>query len=98
MNRGIYPPLAGAITLERRMEILSHNIGNVQTTGFKKDKPVFETILGQTSGPSVAGIDLFPLIGSLPADRSQDFLWHKPRKGFGIFVEESYNEISMGIW
>ena len=41
MNRGIYPPLAGAITLERRLEVLSHNIGNVQTTGFKKDKPVF---------------------------------------------------------
>jgi flagellar basal-body rod protein FlgF len=76
MNRGIYPPLAGAITLERRMEILSHNIGNVQTTGFKKDKPIFETILGQTSGPSVAGIDLFPLIGSLPADRSQGVLAH----------------------
>ena len=65
MNRGIYPPLAGAITLERRLEVLSHNIGNVQTTGFKKDKPIFATILGQTSGPSVAGIDLFPLIGAL---------------------------------
>ncbi len=71
MNRGIYPPLAGAITLERRLEILSHNIGNVQTTGFKKDKPIFATILGQTSGPSVAGIDLFPLIDALPPDRSQ---------------------------
>ncbi len=76
MNRGIYPPLAGAITLERRLEILSHNIGNVQTTGYKKDKPVFATILGQTSGPSVAGIDLFPLIDALPPDRSQGVLYH----------------------
>ena len=71
MNRGIYPPLAGAITLERRLEVLSHNIGNIQTTGFKKDKPIFATVLGQTSGPSVAGIDLFPLISGLPPDRSQ---------------------------
>ena len=76
MNRGIYPPLAGAITLERRLEVLSHNIGNVQTTGYKKDKPIFATILGQTSGPSVAGIDLFPLIDALPPDRSQGVLYH----------------------
>ena len=76
MNRGIYPPLAGAMTLEQRLDVLSHNIGNVQTTGFKKDKPIFETILGQSSGPSIAGIDLFPLMGGLPADRSQGVLGH----------------------
>ncbi len=76
MNRGIYPPLAGALTLERRLEVLSHTIGNVQTTGFKKDKPIFATILGHTSGPSVAGIDLFPLIDALLSDRSQGVLSH----------------------
>lgn len=76
MNRGIYPPLAGAISLERRLEVLSHNIGNVQTTGYKKDKPIFATILAQTSGPSVAGIDLFPLIDTLRPDRSQGVLLH----------------------
>ncbi len=76
MNRGIYPPLAGAITLEHRMEVLSHNIGNVHTTGFKKDKPVFATILGHASGPTVAGIDLFPLMDALPPDRSQGILYH----------------------
>lgn len=76
MNRGIYPPLAGAITLERRLEVLSHNIGNVHTNGYKKDKPLFATILGQTSGPPVAGIDLFPLMDALPADRSQGVLVH----------------------
>ena len=54
----------------------SHNIGNIQTTGFKKDKPIFATILGQTSGPSVAGIDLFPMIAGLPPDRSQGVLTH----------------------
>jgi flagellar basal-body rod protein FlgF len=76
MNRGIYPPLAGAITLEHRMEVLSHNIGNVHTTAFKKAKPVFATILGQTSGPSVAGIDLFPLMDALPPDLSHGRLSH----------------------
>ena len=92
MNRGIYPPLAGALALERRLEVLSHNIGNVHTTGFKKDKPIFATILGQTSGPSVAGIDLFPLVDGLPPDRSQGVLVHTGQpldislEGEGFFV------------
>lgn len=95
MNRGIYPPLAGAIALERRLDVLSHNIGNVQTTGFKKDKPIFATILGHTSGPSVAGIDLFPLIGALPSDRSQGVLSHTGEaldvalQGEGFLVAET---------
>ncbi len=76
MNRGIYPPLAGALVLEQRLEVLSNNIGNLQTTGFKKDRPIFATVLAQTSGPSVAGIDLFPVLGGLPADRSQGTLAH----------------------
>ncbi len=75
MNRGIYPPLAGAVTLERRLEVLSHNVGNINTTGFKKNQPVFATILGQTSGPPVAGIDLFPTVDGLPPDRSQGALF-----------------------
>lgn len=95
MNRGIYPPLAGALALERRLEVLSHNIGNVHTTGFKKDTPLFATILGQASGPSVAGIDLFPVIDGLPADRSQGVLVHTGQpldvalEGEGFFVVET---------
>ena len=95
MNRGIYPPLAGAMALERRLEVLSHNIGNVNTTGFKKDQPIFATILGQTSGPSVAGIDLFPLIDGLPADRSQGVLVQTGQpldlalEGDGFFVVQT---------
>ena len=95
MNRGIYPPLAGAITLEKRLEVLSHNIGNVQTTGFKKDKPLFATVLGQTSGPSVAGIDLFPMLNGLPPDRSQGVLAHTGEaldvalQGEGFLVAET---------
>lgn len=95
MNRGIYPPLAGALTLERRLEVLSHNIGNIQTTGFKKDKPIFATVLGQTSGPSVAGIDLFPVMDGLPPDRSQGVMVHTGQpldvglEGEGFFVVQT---------
>lgn len=95
MNRGVYPPLAGAIALEHRLEVLSHNIGNVNTTGYKRAKPVFASILGQTSGPSVAGIDLFPLMDGLPPDRSQGNLSHTGEsldvglKGEGFLVAQT---------
>ncbi|WP_447968319.1 flagellar hook-basal body protein [Nitrospira sp. M1] len=80
MNRGIYPPLAGAISFERRLEVLSHNIGNVNTTGYKKDKPVFETILGAASGASVAGMDLFPRVGRIIPEVQQGTLEQTGRK------------------
>ena len=92
MNRGIYPPLAGAITLERRLDVLTHNIGNVHTTGFKKDKPVFETILARVAGPPVAGIDLFPQIATVRPDLMQGTFRHTGRSldlalnGEGFFV------------
>ena len=95
MNRGIYPPLAGAISLERRLDILSHNIGNVHTTGFKKDKPVFATILGRVAGPPVAGIDLFPQIATVLPDSSQGTLQHTGHhldlalEGKGFFVVDT---------
>ena len=74
MNRGIYPPLAGAISFERRLEVLSHNIGNVNTTGYKKDKPVFETILGAASTRPYAGMDLFPRVGNIVPEVAQGAL------------------------
>lgn len=92
MNRGIYPPLAGAISFERRLEVLSHNIGNVNTTGYKKDKPVFETILGSVSGQSVAGMDLFPRVGKIIPETAQGTLEQTGREldvalnGPGFFV------------
>ncbi|MCA9472463.1 MAG: flagellar hook-basal body protein [Nitrospirales bacterium] len=92
MNRGIYPPLAGAISFERRLEVLSHNIGNVNTTGYKKDKPVFETILGAASARPYAGMDLFPRVGNIIPEVAQGALEQTGREldvglnGPGFFV------------
>ena len=92
MNRGIYPALAGAISFERRLEILSHNVGNVHTTGYKKDKPVFGTVLAGVTGQSSAGIDLFPSISTIRPDHSQGPLRHTGHsmdialEGKGFFV------------
>lgn len=74
MNRGVYPVVAGAITHERQLELLAHNLGNIHTTGFKKDQTVFGTILAQSGGRPVAGFDLFPQVANVLPDTSQGTL------------------------
>jgi flagellar basal-body rod protein FlgF len=74
MNRGIYPVVAGAITQERQLEVLAHNLGNIHTSGFKKDDSVFGTILARSVGRPVAGFDLFPQVATVRPDTSQGTL------------------------
>ena len=39
---GIYPVLSGALAQEKRLEIIANNLANVNTSGYKKDTPLFE--------------------------------------------------------
>lgn len=95
MNRGVYPALAGAIIFERRLDVLSHNVGNVHTTGFKKDVPAFGTILARMVGPPIAGIDLFPQLATVRPDFSQGALRQTSHpfdlalEGDGFFVVQT---------
>ena len=47
MDQGIYTAAAGAIAMEDRLNVISNNIANLNTTGFKKDqdelREVYET-------------------------------------------------------
>ena len=45
----IYPVLSGALAQEKRLELITNNLSNVGTSGYKKDIPVFE---GLTPGNS----------------------------------------------
>ncbi len=38
----IYPVLSGALAQEKKLEVITNNLANVGTTGFKKDIAVFE--------------------------------------------------------
>ncbi len=38
----IYPVLSGALAQEKRLELITNNLANVNTSGFKKDVAVFE--------------------------------------------------------
>ncbi len=38
----IYPVLSGALAQEKRLEVITNNLANINTAGFKKDQPLFE--------------------------------------------------------
>ncbi len=41
MSGGIYMSAAGALAYEKRMQVISNNLANINTSGFKKDKGHF---------------------------------------------------------
>jgi len=45
MNSGIYSALTGNIAAMKRLDVLSNNLANVNTPGFKKDRMTFEGML-----------------------------------------------------
>jgi len=53
MNSGMYSALSGNIAAMKRMDIISNNLANVNTPGFKKDKMLFESMLAGNTNPPV---------------------------------------------
>lgn len=47
---GVYPILSGALAQEKRLELITNNLANVNTSGFKKDRAVFEGLIASQSG------------------------------------------------
>ncbi len=51
MNSGMYTALSGNLAAMTRMDIISNNLANVNTPGFKKDKISFEGLLSSVTTP-----------------------------------------------
>ena len=51
MNSGMYSALSGNLAAMTRMDIISNNLANVNTPGFKKDKVSFEGLLSSVTAP-----------------------------------------------
>lgn len=73
MSSGLYYAVSGFRCQERAMEILSNNLANVSTTGFKEDKASFK---GVYSGMA------FPVIMETPEDQRQLLLTRKMNMGY----------------
>ncbi|MFP4428242.1 MAG: flagellar basal-body rod protein FlgF [Desulfovermiculus sp.] len=63
MPSGMYGALSGAVTVDNRMEVLSNNLANVSTPGFKQERSYFQSILdnrvqaGAGSGVNYSGMN-----------------------------------------
>ncbi|MFA7402685.1 MAG: flagellar basal-body rod protein FlgF [Pelobacteraceae bacterium] len=54
MNSGMYPAVSGSLAAMRRLDVISNNLANVNTPGYKKEKMSFEGLLaGPVNPPAV---------------------------------------------
>ncbi len=53
MNSGMYAAVSGNLAAMRRLDIISNNLANANTAGFKKDKMSFEGLLAGAVNPPV---------------------------------------------
>lgn len=51
MNSGMYSAVSGSLAAMRRLDIISNNLANVNTPGYKKDKMSFESLLAGSINP-----------------------------------------------
>lgn len=92
MDRGIFVALSGAVLQERRLEILTDNLANINTAGFKKQKPLFEDAM-----PNPSGTRTFARSNGVTTDMSQGMTEKTERKldlaikGEGFFVVQTPN-------
>jgi len=51
MNSGMYSALSGNLSAMMRMEVISNNLANINTLGYKRDKISFESVLAGSMNP-----------------------------------------------
>ncbi|MFO7803969.1 MAG: flagellar basal-body rod protein FlgF [Desulfovermiculus sp.] len=79
MPSGIYGALSGAVTVDNRLEVLSNNLANVNTPGFKQDRSYFESLLNNQVQTGVGeGVNYSSLDGT-ETDFSQGRIEHTGR-------------------
>lgn len=81
MNSGMYPAVSGSLAAMRRMDMISNNLANANTPGFKKDRMSFEGLLagavnppevpqGQTADPILQKENLYIDFAAGPTSQS----------------------------
>jgi len=84
MVRGLYTSALGMMTQMQRMDVVSNNIANADTTGYKKDQVAAqsftETLMRRINDPGMRLFKDFP-IGTL---------------SHGVFIDDIYTDFSSG--
>ncbi len=51
MNSGMYSALSGNLSAMNRLDVITNNLANVNTNGFKRDRLAFESVLAGNNNP-----------------------------------------------
>lgn len=54
MLRSMYSGIAGMKNFQQKLDVISNNIANVNTQGFKKGRPTFQDMMSQQTGSAAA--------------------------------------------
>lgn len=86
MNRGLYIGATSLVTNQRRLEVLSNNLANVNTSGFKKDISLVESFPEKL----LAKMSRIPEMGNIQGEANityeQEGQVHTARTDNGFFV------------
>ena len=52
MNSGMYAAVSGNMVSAQRLEVITNNLANINTVGFKKDRMIFDTMLNSAKNPT----------------------------------------------
>ena len=80
MPSGIYGALSGAVTVDNHLEVLSNNLANVSTPGFKQDRCYFQSILNNTIQNGIASGVNYASMENTETDFSQGRIEHTGRR------------------
>jgi flagellar basal-body rod protein FlgG len=53
MNSGMYSAVSASLSAARRLDVITNNLANLNTPGYKKDKMSFESLLSGAANPPV---------------------------------------------
>jgi flagellar basal-body rod protein FlgG len=91
MNGGIYSAAAGMLTSAERLNVISNNLANVNTTGFKSDVPFEQVIRFLREGP-YPGKDQ-PILGGTVLDHKPGPIRQTGRKLDLAIAEKGFFEV-----
>lgn len=86
MNRGLYISATALDANQKRLEVLSNNLANVNTTGYKKDMALTETFPEKLLSKINAGKPNRTLIGENQIDYETNGIIHRASTNNGYFV------------
>lgn len=95
MNSGLYAALTGNLTAMRKLDVVSNNLANANTTGFKQDRLAFQSLLasstpaaGQTDAPVMTGERFYTDFSQGPLKQTDNSL-DVAIEGDGFFVVQT---------